>query len=130
MIVDGRNDRARTSISRYALGLNLAIAAIVLVLLAMSLRTVFETSSGALVLAWTGVWGVTAGLVGWYKRSWLWPGLCPVTMLAVILVWAAINGRSSWASAFITMLGAMFAVAATIGALTGTWLGKRRRESS
>jgi hypothetical protein len=102
----------------------------VLVLLAVSLWTVFETSSGALVLAWTGAWGFAAGAVGWYKRNWLWPGLCPVTMLAVILVWVAVYGHSSWASAFITMLGAMFAVAATIGALIGTWLGKRRYESS
>ena len=46
-----------------------------------------------------------------------------------MLLWVAIHGRSSWASAFITMLDAMFAVAATIGALIGTWLGKGRFES-
>jgi hypothetical protein len=47
-------------------------------------------------------------------------------MLGLILLWVAVYGGSSWTSAFITMLGAMFAVAATIGAVVGTWLGKRR----
>jgi len=91
----------------------------------MSLWTVFETSSGALVLAWTGVWCFGAGVVGWYKRSWLWPGLCPATMIALILLWVTLFGRSSWASTFVTMLGALFAVAAAIGAVIGTWFGKR-----
>jgi hypothetical protein len=48
-------------------------------------------------------------------------------MLLLILLWVAVFGRSSWTSAFITVLGAMFAVAATIGAVLGTWLSKRRR---
>ena len=129
MIVDRLGKRSRAAVSRYELGGNLAIAAILLVLLAVSLKTVWETSSGPLVLAWTGAWGLAAGVVGWFKRSWLWPGLCPATIIAVILVWVAVYGRSSWASAFITMLGAMFAVAAAIGALIGTWLGFRRCES-
>ena len=125
MIVDQRGESSRAGVSRRELGVNLAIAASLLGLLAASLWTVFETSSGALVLAWTGLWCFGAGMVGWYKRSWLWPGLCPVTIIAVILLWAAVFGRSSWASAFVTMLGAMFAVAAAIGAVIGTWLGKR-----
>ena len=129
MIVDRQFARSRAPVSRYELAVHLAIVAIVLALLALSLWTVFETSSGALVLAWTGAWGLAAGAVGWHKRSWLWPALCPVTMLAVILLWVAIYGRSSWASTFVTMFGAMFAVAATIGALIGTWLRKRRYES-
>lgn len=129
MSTDRGGDHTPARISRHELGLNLAIAALVLVLLAVSLWTVMEMSSGPLVLAWTGAWAFAAGVVGWVKRSWLWPALCPATMLAVILVWVAVSGRSSWASAFITMLGAMFAVAATMGALTGTWLGKRRRQS-
>lgn len=129
MITDHRGERSPARISHHELGVNLAIAAIVLVLLALSLWSVFETSSRALVLVWTGAWGFAAGAVGWSKRSWFWPGLFPTTMLAVILLWVAVYGRSSWASAFITMLGAMFAVAATIGSLIGTWLGKRRRGS-
>jgi hypothetical protein len=48
-------------------------------------------------------------------------------MLLLILLWVAVFGHSSWTSAFITVLGAIFAVAATIGAVLGTWLGKRRR---
>jgi hypothetical protein len=48
-------------------------------------------------------------------------------MLILIFLWVALFGHSSWTSAFITVLGAMFAVAATIGAVLGTWLGKRRR---
>jgi hypothetical protein len=125
VIVDQRGESSRAGVSRRELGVNLAIAASLLGLLAVSLWTVFKTSSGALVLAWTGLWCFGAGMVGWYKRSWLWPGLCPVTIIAVILLWAAVFGRSSWASAFVTMLGAMFAVAAAIGAVIGTWLGKR-----
>ncbi len=54
-------------------------------------------------------------------------GLWPAAMLLLILLWVAVFGHSSWTSAFITVLGAMFAVAATIGAVLGTWLGKRRR---
>jgi hypothetical protein len=130
VIIDRDGERPRASISRAELGVNLAIAALVLVLLAVSLWSVYETSSRALVLALTGGWGFAAGAAGWYKRSWLWPALFPVAMLAVILLWAAAYGRSSWASAFVTVLGTMFAVAATIGALIGTWLGKRRYESS
>jgi MFS-type transporter involved in bile tolerance (Atg22 family) len=48
-------------------------------------------------------------------------------MLFLVLFWVTIFGRSSWASAVVTVLGMMFAVAAAIGAVLGTWLGKRRR---
>jgi hypothetical protein len=47
-------------------------------------------------------------------------------MLLLILLWVAVFGHSSWTSAFITVLGAMFAVGATIGAVLGIWLGKRQ----
>ena len=47
-------------------------------------------------------------------------------MLLLILLWVAVFGHSSWTSAFITVLGAMIATAATIGAVLGTWLGNRR----
>jgi hypothetical protein len=48
-------------------------------------------------------------------------------MLLLILLWVAVFGHTSWTSAFLTVLTAMFAVAATIGAVLGTWLGKRQR---
>jgi hypothetical protein len=50
-------------------------------------------------------------------------------MLFLILFWVAVFGHSSWTSAFISVLGAMFAVAAVIGAVLGTWVGKRRRST-
>jgi hypothetical protein len=126
MIAERDRDRSLPSISRHRLGGNLAIAAILVVSVALSFWTVVETSSGVLILVWTAAWCFGAGVVGWIKRSWFWPGLCPAAMLALILGWVALFGHSSWTSAFITMLGAMFAVAATIGAVVGTWIGKRR----
>lgn len=116
----------RASISRQALVGGTGIAAILVFAVASSLWMVVETSSGALVLAWTAAWCLYAGVVGWHARSWFWPGLCPATMLLLILIWVALFGHTSWTSAFVTVLGAMFAVAATIGAVVGTWLGKRR----
>jgi hypothetical protein len=116
----------RASISRQALVGGTGIAAILLIFLATSLWMVMETSSSALVLAWTAAWCLDAGVVGWHVRTWFWPGLCPAAMLLLILVWVAVFGHTSWISAFITLLGAMFAVAATIGAVAGTWLGKHR----
>ncbi len=95
--------------------------------LAMSLWTTLETSSGALVLTWSVAWSLGAGFTGWHIRTWSWPGLCLAAMLLLVLLWVAVFGHSSWTSAFITVVGAMFAVAATIGAVLGTWLGKRRQ---
>src|SRR5215212_7160951 len=95
VIAESRNDRWRAWVTRRELGINLAIVAVVLVFLTVSLWIIFATSSGALVLTWTGVWGLGAGAAGWYKRSWLWPGLCPVIMLGSILLWAAVFGRTS-----------------------------------
>ena len=119
-----------TSTSRRGLVAGTAITAIFVIGLATSLWLVVETSSGALVLALTAAWCFSAGVVGWSRRSWFWTGLCPAAMLALILLWVTVFGHSSWTSAFITMLGAMFAVAAAIGAVVGTWLGKRRELSS
>ena len=104
-----------------------AITAILMIGLATSLWTTLQTSSGPLVLTWCAAWSLGAGITGWHARSWLWPGVCPAAMVLLILLWVALFGHSSWTSAFITVLGAMFAVAATIGAVLGTWLGKRRR---
>jgi hypothetical protein len=47
-------------------------------------------------------------------------------MIALVLLWVTVIAHTSWTSAFITMLGAVYAVAATIGAVVGAWLGKRR----
>lgn len=102
------------------------IAAILVIGLATSLWTTWETSNGALVLIWCAVWSLGAGIAGWHVRSWLWPGLCPAAMLLLILLWVAVFGHSSWNSAFISVLGTMFAVAAAIGAVLGSWLSKRR----
>jgi hypothetical protein len=115
-----------TWITRRRLAAGAAIAAIVVIGLATSLWTTWETSNGALVLTWCAVWSLGAGIAGWHMRSWLWPGLCPVAMLLLILLWVAVFGHSSWTSAFISVLGAMFAVAAAIGAVLGTWLSMRR----
>jgi hypothetical protein len=116
-----------TWFTRRRLAAGAAIAAILVIGLATSLWTTWETSNGALVLTWCAVWSLGAGIAGWHVRSWLWPGLCPAAMLLLILLWVAVFGHSSWTSAFISGLGAMFAVAAAIGAVLGTWLSKRRR---
>jgi hypothetical protein len=116
----------RDSISRRVLVSGTGIAAILVIGLATSLWMVMETSSSALALAWTAAWCLYAGVVGRHVRNWFWTGLCPAAMLLLILVWVAVFGHTSWTSAFVTVLGAMFAVAATIGAVVGTWLGKRR----
>ena len=125
MIADSRHPM-RAWISRRGLAIVAAIAAMVLIGLAASLWTTLETSSGALVLTWCAAWSLCAGIAGWHLRIWTWPGLCPAAMLLLVLLWVAIFGHSSWTSAFVTVLGAMFAVAAAIGAVLGTWLGKRR----
>ena len=122
MIADRRH-ATRALIFRRGLGTGAAIAAMLVIGLAASLWTTLQTSSTALVLAWCAAWSVGAGIAGWHARSWLWPGLCPAAML---LLCVAVFGHSSWISAFITVLGAMFAVAATIGAVLGIWLVKRR----
>ena len=113
--------------SRRRLGTGLAIAAIVVIGLVASLWTTSETSSSAFVLTWCAAWSIAVGIAGWHARSWFWTGILPAAMLLLILLWVAVFGHSSWTSAFITVLGAMFAVAAAIGAVLGTWLGKRRR---
>jgi hypothetical protein len=104
-----------------------AIAVILAIGLSVSLWTILVTSSGAVVLIWCVAWSLAAGIAGWHLRTWFWPGLCPITMLLLVLFWVTVFGRSSWTSAIVTVLGAMFAVAATIGAVLGTWLGKQRR---
>ncbi len=114
-------------ISRRRLTTGAAIAVILVIGLVTSLWTTWATSNGALVLTWCAVWSLGAGIAGWHTRSWFWTGILPAAMLLLILLWVAVFGHSSWTSAFITALGAMFAVAAAIGAVLGTWFGKRRR---
>jgi hypothetical protein len=126
-VIADRRHPTRALMDRRGLGAGAAIAAIWGIGLAASLWTTLQTSSAALVLAWCAAWSLGAGIAGWYARSWFWTGLCPAAMLLLILIWVAVFGHSSWTSAFIIVLGALFAVAATIGAVLGTWLGKRRR---
>jgi hypothetical protein len=129
-VIADRRHPIRAWISRRGLVTGAAAGAAILVVgLITSLWTVLETSSGALVLTWCAAWSLGAGIAGWRLHSWSWPGLCPVAMLFLILLWVAVFGDSSWTSAFITVLGAMFAVAAATGAVLGTWLGKRRRST-
>ena len=116
----------RAWISRRGLAIAAAIAAIVVIGLATSLWTTLATSSGALVISWCVAWSLGAGIAGWHLRTWSWPGLCPAVMFLLVLLWVAFIGHSSWTSAFITVLGAMFAVAAATGAVLGTWMSKRR----
>lgn len=94
--------------------------------LAVSIGTLFRFQSGPLMLGWCAVWGGGAAVLGYRFRTWFWPALCPVTMLMAILIWEAVCGRTSWASTYVLMLGVAYAVAATVGALAGSWLGKRR----
>jgi hypothetical protein len=115
--------RARITNRRLLTGV--AIAVILAIGLAVSLWTILVTSSGTLVLAWCVAWSLVAGIAGWHLRTWFWPGLCPAAMLFLVLFWVTLFGRSSWISAIVTVLGMMFAVAAAIGAVLGTWLGKR-----
>jgi hypothetical protein len=107
----------------------LAIAVHLLILLAAlaaSIGTMLMFQGGPLMLGWCMVWGVGAALVGYRFRSWLWPFLCPMAMLVAIMIWEIVYGRTSWASTYVFMLGVTYALAATIGALVGSWLGKRR----
>ncbi len=126
MIAD-RHHLFRVSMSRRRLSTGVAIAAIVVIGLAASLWTTLQTSSAVLMLTWCTAWGLGAGIAGWHARSWFWTGILPAALLFLVLLWVAVFGHTSWTSALITVLGAMFAVAATIGAVLGTWLGKRRR---
>jgi hypothetical protein len=99
---------------------------VLLAALAVSIGTMFMFQSGPLMLGWCMVWGVGAALVGYRLRSWPWPFLCPAAMLMAVMLWEFAYGRSSWASTYVFMLGVNYAAAATIGALVGSWLGKRR----
>jgi hypothetical protein len=99
---------------------------VLLAALAVSIGTMFMFQSGPLMLGWCVVWAVGAAISGYRFRSWIWPIFCPVAMLLAIMMWEVVYGRNSWASTYVLMLGVAYAVAATIGALVGTWLGKRR----
>jgi hypothetical protein len=98
----------------------------VLAALAVSIGTLFRFQSGPLMLGWCVFWGVGAAVLGNRFRTWFWPALCPVAMLLAVMLWEFVYGRTSWASTHVFMLGVTYAVAAMIGALAGTWLGKRR----
>jgi hypothetical protein len=47
-------------------------------------------------------------------------------MLVLVMVWELVYGAESWASLYVMLLGVVFAVAASLGALLGTWRGKHR----
>jgi hypothetical protein len=102
-----------------------ATLGVLAIFLAVSIGTMLRTADGTLLLVWIGCWALGAGVVGWWRRSWRWPLLCPLAMIALVLLWEAFYGPSSWSSTYVFMLGVVFAIAATIGAFIGTALGKR-----
>jgi len=124
-VIADRRHPMRAWITSRRLLTGVSIAVILAIGLAVSLWTILATSSGALVLTWCVAWSLAAGIAGWHLRTWFWSGLCPVAMLFLVLFWVTVFGRSSWTSAIVPVLGIMFAVAATIGAVLGTWLSKR-----
>ena len=103
------------------------VAGVALLLAAGMATTLSRPAQGSLVVAWMAGWAVAAGVLGWQRRSWRWPALCPFLILALVLLWELSFGRSSWASTFVLWLGILFTLAATAGALAGTWLGRRVR---
>ena len=125
-MIAARHDPFGGGLSRRRLATGVAIAAIVIVGLAASLGTTLRTSSAVLLLAWCAAWIIGAGMAGWHARSWLWTGILPAAMLVLILLRVALFGHAAWTSALSTVLGTMYAVAASIGAVLGTWFGQRR----
>lgn len=120
---DGAEERASAISSRGGF----AIAATALALaafLAISVGSVLRQQSGPLMLVWIAVWCVAAGVVGHRLRRWLWVPVCPLLMIAIVMLWEIVYGRTSWASTYVFMLGVAYAVAATVGALSGVALGK------
>jgi len=126
-VIADRLEPVRVWISRRGLSTGVAIAALLVIGLTASLWTTLQTSSGALVPAWCAAWSVGVGIAGWHLRTWFWSGLCTAAMLRLVLLWVTLFAHTSWTSAVIKVLGARLAVVAVIGAVLGTWLGKRRR---
>jgi hypothetical protein len=107
-----------------------AALSVLAIFLAVSIGTMLRTADGTLLLVWIGGWAIGAGIVGWLRRSWRWPLLCPLAMIGLVLLWEAFYGPISWSSTYVFMLGVVFAVAATVGALIGVALGKRARPAN
>jgi hypothetical protein len=106
-------------------GIDLALA-VLAPALALAIGSMLWTASGPLILVWSICWAIGAGVIGWQRRSWWWPHLCPLTMLALVMAWEVVYGRESWASTYIFWMGAAFTVAAAAGAVVGTLLAKWR----
>ena len=108
----------------------ISTAAAIAALLALSLGTTLAIPpSGVVVVGWAVSWGIVAALVGWRRRSWRWVVVCPLTMLGLVLLWSLVYGSTYWGSLFVFELGIVFAITAGIGALLGTWWGKRAANS-
>jgi hypothetical protein len=105
--------------------ISLVVVSLALSLVA-SIGMVMQTASGPLMLAWFAIWAGGAGYAGYRFGTWFWPPLCAIVMLAMVMLWEVVYGRTSWASLYVFMLAVTYAVAASAGALLGTWLGKRR----
>jgi hypothetical protein len=127
LIVAENQDRDRRRPSGTISAQGIVTTGLVGLLLAVSIGTTMRSvGDGSLVLVWVAVWSITSAAVGWYQRSWRWVAICPLTMVALILLWGFIFGPTYWGSTYVLMLGTTFAVPTSLGALVGTWLGRRR----
>jgi len=94
--------------------------------LILSMAAMFTTLNGTMMIVLCLLWAFAAGLSGARLRSWWWVPGCPAAMLVLVLLWEVTNGRDSWRSLYVFMLGVVFATSALVGAIPGVCLGKRR----
>jgi hypothetical protein len=118
-----------TRFSQHRVHIVLILVAL-MVSLAVSIGAMFRYPSGPLMVAWGAIWSVGAGVAGYRLRSWFWPALCPLAMVAIVMAWEVVYGRTSWASTYVFMLGVTYTVPALLGAVVGTGLGRRRAGQS
>ena len=110
MPVVGRDRFARTLSSRRWLSVVTA-QSVLAACWAVSIGTMLRTADGTLLLVWIGCWAIGAGFVGWRRRTWRWPLLCPLAIIALVLLWEPFYGPISWSSTYVFMLGALGVIA-------------------
>jgi hypothetical protein len=119
-----RDANTREWLARPGFTAAISLSVLALALLA-SIGAMFLFVNGPLMFILAALWALGAGAAGRRWRSWRWPILCPLAMVALVMLWQVSFGRTSWASTFVFMIGAVYAVAAACGAIVGTWLGKQ-----
>ncbi len=119
-----RDANARQLLARPDITAAITLAVLALALLA-SIGATFLFVSGPLMFILAALWTLGAGAAGRRWRTWRWPILCPLAMVALVMLWEVVFGQTSWASTFVFMIGTVYAIAAAFGAIAGTWLGKR-----